>query len=86
MAELIEVRSDEIRSVTITVEEYKGLVEKACKHDLLVDALLDETILDYSKKKLSIYTDAYNTLLRTFEHDAYTARLHELQEMKKEEE
>ena len=85
MAEIIEVRSDEIRSVTITVEEYKGLVEKACKRDLLLDALEDAAHLDYSGNKLTIYGDSFDMVLRTLDNDAYTARLHELQKMKEEE-
>lgn len=85
MAELCEIRCDEIRSVTITVEEYTHLVEKACKHDMLVDALLDNAGLDYSNKKLSVYIDSFDMVLRTLEHDSHTARLHELQAKEEEE-
>ena len=84
MAVLSEIRCDEIRSVTITVEEYKSLVEKAQKLDLMADAFEDAATLDYSGKKLSIYGDTFDMVLRMLDHDAYTARLHELQKKMEE--
>lgn len=85
MAEICEIRCDEIRCVTITVEEYKSLVEKAQKLDLMADALEDAATLDYSGKKLSIYGDSFDAVLKIIDHDAYTARLHELQAKEEEE-
>lgn len=82
---LCEVCEYDSRSVTITVDEYKNLVERACKHDMLIDALLDAADLDYSHKKLSVFSDILDMTLRTLEHDSYTARLHELQAEKEEE-
>lgn len=79
------MQSDELRHVTISVEEYKSLVEKAQKLDLMADALEDAATLDYSGKKLSIYGDSFDAVLKIIDHDAYTARLHELQKMKEEE-
>jgi hypothetical protein len=85
MAELCEIHCDEIRSVTITVEEYKHLVEKAQKLDLMVDAIFDEATLNYNGERLSFYSDPLDTMLKVLEHDTYTTRLHELQAKNEEE-
>lgn len=79
------MHDEEIRHVTIAVEEFTTLVEKAHKFDLLVEALLDATDLDYTGKRLNTYNDSFATTLRIIDHDAYMARLHELQKMKEEE-
>ena len=69
----------------ITTEEYKYLIEKAQKLDMMADALEDAAYLDYSGKKLTIYGDNFDAVLRIVDHEAYTARLHELQNEKEEE-
>lgn len=58
------MQSDELRHVTISVEEYKSLVEKAQKLDLMADALEDASILDYSGKKLNIYGDSFDMIIK----------------------
>ena len=71
--------------VTISIDEYKSLIETASKHELMVDAIFDAATLNYNGEKLSFYADQLDNMLKVLEHDTYTARLHELQAKEEEE-
>lgn len=71
--------------VTISIDEYKSLIETASKHELMIDAIFDVASLNYNGERLSFYADSLDNMLKVLEHDTYTARLHELQAKEEEE-
>ena len=66
--------------VVMTLEEHTSLVTAVERYNLLVDALFDAAALDYSGRKLTIYSDTFDTIMKICMNDTYIARLHELQE------
>ena len=70
--------------VTISMDEYKSFIEKATKHEMMVNAIFDVATLHYNGDKLSFYDNTLDNVLKVLEHDTYTARLHELQAEKEE--
>lgn len=71
--------------VTISMDEYKSFIEKATKHEMMVDAIFDAATLSYTGDKLYFSDISLDSLLKVLDHDTYTARLHELQAKKEEE-
>lgn len=77
MANTELVQCDETCRLTITVEEYKSLIETSLRGNMLADAILGATYLGYDGR-LSITSDRFDVLLRAIDPRGYNMRLREL--------
>lgn len=72
--------------IQITLTDYDTLLETYLKYSLLLDSLIKESTLNWSKTGLSLHTAKAEHLLELMECDLWDARTHVLKEELKEEE
>lgn len=61
--------------ITISSEDFAGLVRDRHTLRLLVDVILGNATLGYGGKDLSFNADAINTILKAVDYESYTATL-----------
>ena len=67
----------------ITNDEYEELLEKSLKYEMLLEALYNESYLNYNKTGLAIESSNLDKFLKVFDKFDYNKKLRELKEKEK---